>query len=93
MQLSINIEDNHLQEQITQYISNKQNQANELMVEALKYFFKNREKELFNYKTQNPEQSATTIDFNLEVQKDYKLFQEVTDVKSYAKELRDNAWK
>ena len=93
MQLNIKIEDNHLQEQITQYISNKQNQANELMVEALKYFFKNREKELFNYKTQNPEQSATTIDFNLEVQKDYKLFQEVADVKSYAKELRDNAWK
>jgi len=93
MQLSIKIEDNLLQEQITQYISNKQKQTNELMVEALKYFFKNRQKELFNYKTQNPEQSATTIDFNLESQQDYKLFQEVKDVKNYAKELRDNAWK
>ena len=93
MQLNINIEDNHLQEQITQYISNKQKQTNELMIEALKYFFKNREQELFNYKTKNPEQSATTIDFNLEATEDYKLFQEVKDVKSYAKELRDNAWK
>jgi hypothetical protein len=63
------------------------------MVEALKYFFKNRQKELFNYKTQNPEKSAITIDFNLEVQQDYKLFQDVKDVKSYARELRDNAWK
>ena len=93
MQLSINIEDNHLQEQITQYISNKQKQTNDLMIEALKFFFQNREKELFTYKTQNPEQSAMTIDFNLEVQQDYKLFQEVKDVKNYARELRDNAWK
>jgi len=93
MQLSISIEDNQLQEQITQYISNKQKQTNELMVEALKYFFKNRQKELFTYKVQNPEESATTIDFNLEAQEEYKLFQEVKDVKNYAKELRDNAWK
>jgi len=93
MQLNINIEDNHLQEQITQYISNKQKQTNDLMIEALKFFFQNREKELFTYKTQNPEQSATTIDFNLEAQQDYKLFQEVKDVKDYARELRDNAWK
>jgi len=93
MQLSINIEDNHLQEQITQYISNKHKQTNELIEEALKYFFQNRQKELFTYKTQNPEESATTIDFNLVSQPDYKLFQEVKDVKEYAKELRDNAWK
>lgn len=92
MQLSIKIEDNHLQEQITQYISNKQKQTNELIVEALKYFFQNKQKELFNYKIQNPEQSATTINFNLEVQQDYKLFQEVKDVKNYAKKLRDDAW-
>ena len=71
MQLSINIEDNRLQEQITQYISNKQNQANDLMVEALKYFFKNKEKELLQYKIQNPNQSVTTINFDLEVNKVY----------------------
>ena len=93
MQLSINIEDNHLQEQITHYISNKQQQANELMIEALKYFFKNKQKELLGYKTQNPEESAITIDFDLEAKKDYKLFQDVDDVKNYAKELRDNAWR
>jgi hypothetical protein len=93
MQLSINIEDNYLQKQITQYISNKQKQTNDLIVEALQYFFKNKEKETLHYKTQNPEESATTIDFNLEAQSDYKLFQDVKDVKSYAKELRENAWK
>ena len=82
MQLSIKIEDNHLQEQITQYISNKQKQTNELIVEALKYFFQNKQKELLNYKIQNPERSATTINFNLEVK----------DVKNYAKKLRDDAW-
>jgi len=70
MQLSISIEDNQLQEQITQYISNKQTN-----------------------KLQNLKESATTIDFNLKGQQSYKLFQEVKDVKNYAKELRDNAWK
>jgi len=47
----------------------------------------------FHYKTQNPEKVSTTIDFGLESQNSYKLFEDVKDVKSYAKELRDNAWK
>jgi hypothetical protein len=63
-----------------QYISNKHKQTNELMVEALKYFFKNRQKELFYYKTQNPKKSATTIDFNLEAQQGYQLFQDVNNI-------------
>ncbi|MCH9740473.1 MAG: hypothetical protein K0U38_06495 [Epsilonproteobacteria bacterium] len=39
MNININIEDNQLQEQISKYISTKQKQANELIVEALKQFF------------------------------------------------------
>jgi len=39
MQLSINIEDSYLQEQIANYISEKQIQANDFMVELLKHFF------------------------------------------------------
>jgi len=92
MQLSINIEDSYLQEQIANYISEKQIQANDFMVELLKHFF-DKNKSVLHYKTQNPEKTSTLIDFGLETQNNYKLFEDVQDVKSYAKELRDNAWK
>ncbi|HHB94611.1 MAG TPA: hypothetical protein ENK88_05670 [Campylobacterales bacterium] len=92
MQLSINIEDSYLQEQIANYISQKHIQANDFIVEVLKHFF-DKNNSVLHYKTQNPEKASTTIDFGLESQKDYKLFEDVKDVKSYAKELRDNAWK
>ena len=92
MQLNINIEDAHLQEQLTHYISNKHIQVNEFMVELLEHFFK-KEQTPLSYVVKNPEKTATTIDFNLESESDYKLFEDVNDVKSYAKELRIDAWK
>ncbi len=92
MQLNIQIEDVNLQEQITQYISKRQIEVNELLVELLQHFFQ-EDKSVLHYKTKNPELSATTLDFNLESDKGYKLFEDVDDVKSYAKELRINAWK
>ena len=92
MQLNVQITDVNLQEQLTQYISKKQIEANELLVELLQHFFQEN-KSVLHYKTKNPELSATTLDFELESDKDYKLFQDVDDVKSYAKELRVNAWK
>ena len=91
MQLNVQIEDINLQEQLTHYISKKQIEANELLIELLQHFFK--EKSVLHYKTKNPELSATTLDFNLESDKSYKLFQDVDDVQSYSKELRTNAWK
>ena len=91
MQLNVQIEDINLQEQLTHYISKKQIEANELLIELLQHFFK--EKSVLDYKTKNPELSATTLDFNLESDKSYKLFQDVDDVQSYSKELRTNAWK
>ena len=39
MQLNIHIEDVNLQEQLTQYISKKQIEANDLLVELLQHFF------------------------------------------------------
>ncbi len=92
MQLNIQIEDVNLQEQLTQYISQKKMKANELLVELLQHFFQ-EDKSVLHYKTKNPELSATTLDFDLESDKSYKLFEDVDDVKSYAKELRANAWK
>ena len=92
MQLSINIEDSYLQEQIANYVSIKQIQANDFMVELLKHFF-DKNRSVLQYKIQNPQSTSTTIDFGLESQDDYKLFEDVEDVKSYAKELRTNAWK
>ena len=76
MQLSINIEDSHLQKQIAHYISDKHIQANDFMVELLEHFFK-KEENILNFKIQNPEKTATTIDFDLESDRDYKLFQDV----------------
>ena len=90
MQLSINIEDSHLQKQIAHYISDKHIQANDFMVELLEHFFK-KEENVLNFKIKNPEKTSTTIDFNLESDNGYKLFQDVDDVESYAKELRINA--
>jgi len=92
MQLSINIEDSYLQEQIANYVSIKQIQANDFIVELLKHFF-DKNRSVLHYKVQNPQSTSTTIDFGLESQDDYKLFEDVEDVKSYAKELRTNAWK
>ena len=92
MQLNVQITDVNLQEQLTQYISKKKIEANELLVELLQHFFK-EDKSVLHYKTKNPELSATTLDFDLESDKSYKLFEDVDDVKSYAKELRTNAWK
>ena len=92
MQVNVNIEDVHLQKQIAHYISDKHIKANDFMVELLEHFFK-KEQTLLDYKIQNPEIKATTIDFNLESESNYKLFEDVNDVESYAKELRTNAWK
>ena len=44
MQLNVQIEDVNLQEQITQYISKKQIEANELLVELLQHFFQEKKK-------------------------------------------------
>ena len=93
MLVSANIEDRLLQEQIVKYLANKQDEISDLMVEALKQFFK-KNNSVLNYKIQDVEKHAKVIDFNLEEQdSNYKLFENVDDVPSYTRELRTNAWK
>jgi len=93
MLVSANIEDRLLQEQIVKYLTNKQHEISDLMIEALKQFFK-KDSSLLNYTVQDVEKHAEVIDFNLEdTDSDYKLFKNVDDVQSYAKELRADAWK
>ena len=93
MLVSANIEDRLLQEQIAKYLANKQDEISDLMVEALKQFFK-KDNSVLNYKVQDVEKHAKVIDFNLEEQdSNYKLFENIDDVQSYARELRANAWK
>ena len=92
MQLNIKIEDKQLEALISDYVTNKNKQVNELIVEALNFFLKSEKNRLY-YETQNPDASSTTIDFNLTSDKKYKLFEDVDDVKKYSKELRNNAWK
>jgi hypothetical protein len=43
MQITINIEDVHLQKQIAHYISDKNIQVNEFMIELLEHFFQKEE--------------------------------------------------
>lgn len=93
MLVSANIEDRLLQEQIVNYLEGKQHEMNELMVEALRQFFK-KDSSTLNYKVQDVKKHSSVIDFNLEESNDnYKLFQDVEDVQSYARELRNSAWK
>ena len=92
MQLQIDINDTDLQKKLSQYIAQKQIEASDLLVELLQHFFK-KENSPLHYKTRDPEQSATTIDFHLKNDTEYNLFQDVDNVSSYAKELRSNAWR
>ena len=93
MLVNVNIEDRLLQEQIAKYLANKQDEISDLVVEALKQFFK-KDNSVLNYKVQDAEKHAKVIDFNLEEQdSNYKLFENIDDVQSYARELRANAWK
>ncbi len=91
MQLNIYIEDSNLQKKLIDYISKKHVEANDLIVELLQNFF-HKDKNMLNYKTKNPDLSASTLDFGLK-EKGGKLFQDVDDVQEYAKKLRINAWK
>lgn len=92
MQLNIHIDDRHLEDKITEYISSKHIQANDFMVELLEHFF-NKEETVLKYKTKDVDEVAKVIDFNLESESNHKLFEDVEDVAGYAKELRKNAWK
>lgn len=92
MQLNIQIDDRHLEDKITEYISSKHIQANDFMVELLEHFF-NKEETILKYKTKELDEVAKVIDFDLESDSNHKLFEDVEDVTSYAKELRKNAWK
>ena len=47
MQLNVQIEDVNLQEQITQYISKKQIEANDLLIELLRDFFNKNENNIY----------------------------------------------
>ena len=91
--IEINISDAMLQEQISNYISTRQKEMNDLMIEALKFFFK-KNSSVLNYTVQDAETNAKVLDFNIkDANPNYKLFEDVEDVATYAKELRDSAWK
>ena len=58
MQLNVHIEDVNLQEQLTQYISKKKIEANELLIELLRDFF-NKKREDNIYKLSKEEIKKT----------------------------------
>ncbi len=91
MQLNIHIDDNHLQEEIARYISQRHIEANDFVKELIEHFFKKEETPL-DYTTSN-KKNAITLDFNLESEPNYRLFEEVNDVKKFSQELREDAWR
>jgi len=52
-----------------------------------------KDKSILDYKIQDREKHSSTIDFNLKEDKNYKLFNDIEDIQSYSKELRENGWK
>ncbi len=54
MQLNVQITDVHLQEQLTQYVSQKKIEANDLLVELLQHFF-NEKKNSNNFQLSKEE--------------------------------------
>jgi len=92
MLVSVNIEDRLLEENIINYIGDRQDKINDLMTQALKEFFQ-KEKPILNYKVQDIEKNTTVIDFNIKEDDKHKLFEDINDVKRYARELREDAWR
>ena len=76
MQLNVQIEDVNLQEQITQYISKKQIEANELLVELLQHFF--QEKKKSNIYQLSKEEIKKTVENSQRIEGYEPVSQEVT---------------
>jgi hypothetical protein len=93
MTINLEIKDRALEEKILSYISNRQKEVNELILEALEHFLK-KDSSSLKYKIKNPEEYAKTLDFNIkESNPNYKLFEDIENIAEYSKELRKNAWK
>jgi spore coat protein CotH len=92
MHLSIDIHDNHLEQQIKDYIVQKHQKANDLILEALKLFFKNNSSAGLSYRTKDPKEISKPLDFGLQ-ENNEELFDDIDDVKKFAKKLRDDAWR
>jgi len=90
MRLSIEVKDEALSKRISEYISSKNIKANDLMLELLAKFFGG---EHLDYKIKDAKRSAKILNYDLEEDKDYKLFEQVDDIAKYSKELRENAWR
>ncbi len=76
MQLNVQIEDVNLQEQLTQYISKKKIEANELLVELLQHFF-NKEQNNTIYQL-SKEEIQKTIENSQRIEGYEPVSQEVT---------------
>ena len=92
MQLNIQISDVRLEQELSDYIAQKQVQASDLLTDLLKQFLR-KESDRLSYPVRNPDQNATTLDYGLEEDPEYRPFQDVEDVKRFATELREHAWR
>ena len=76
MQLNVQIEDVHLQEQLTQYVSQKKMEANDLLVELLQHFF--NEKKNSNAFQLSKEEIRKTVENSQRIEGYAPVSEEVT---------------
>ncbi len=85
MQLNIQISDVRLEQELSDYIARKQVQVSDLLKQFL-----HKESNRLSYPVRDPDQNATTLDYGIEEDPEYRPFQDVDDVKRFATELREN---
>ena len=88
MQLNIQISDVRLEQELSDYIARKQVQVSDLLKQFL-----HKESNRLSYPVRDPDQNATTLDYGIEEDPEYRPFQDVDDVKRFATELREHAWR
>lgn len=96
LQISLTIKDTELEKNINEAAQKTKKNINDIILEAL-YLFQVQNKKIdLKYTVRDPEKFAKTIEYeNLD---DENLdgvhpFSHVTDVKAYAKKLREESWK
>ncbi len=95
----LNIENKSLEKQINELSDRLNRPIEKLFIDAIYYFIsstnKNDKAEL-NYKTLNPDDFATKLNFEIDETIDYdkiELFPDITNIADYINKLRKTNWR
>lgn len=96
LQINLTIKDTELEKNINEVAKNTKKNINDIILEAL-YLFQAKNKKIeLEYTIRDPEKFAKTIEYE-DIDDDnfdgIHPFSHVTDVKTYAKKLREESWR